>query len=150
MSSTDNITNLKTPTLTGTSEAGATVAVYNGTTKVGTGIAGADGAWTITTSAMGNGAQSMTTKATDAAGNVSIASGALTIGCASAVRMAKLGHDVTLVEHRDSIGGAIGFVEQDGFRWGRGTGFDRPAGGAARPLPQAELSSREADPGFPL
>ena len=43
-------------------------------------------------------------------------------GCASAVRLAKLGHDVTVVEHRDSIGGAIGFVEQDGFRWDRGPG----------------------------
>ncbi len=43
-------------------------------------------------------------------------------GCASAVRLAKLGHDVTVIEHRASIGGAIGFVEQDGFRWDTGPG----------------------------
>ena len=41
VSNTDNITNLKTPTFTGTAEAGTTVAIYNGTTKVGTGIADA-------------------------------------------------------------------------------------------------------------
>jgi len=43
-------------------------------------------------------------------------------GTASAVRLAKLGHDVTVVEHRATIGGAIGFVEQDGFRWDAGPG----------------------------
>ena len=41
-------------------------------------------------------------------------------GCASAVRLAKLGHDVTVVEHRPTVGGAIGVVEQDGFRWDSG------------------------------
>ena len=41
-------------------------------------------------------------------------------GTASAARLAKLGHDVTLVERRDVLGGAIGFVEQDGFRWDAG------------------------------
>ena len=41
-------------------------------------------------------------------------------GCASAARLAKLGHDVTVVEHRATVGGAIGVVEQDGFRWDSG------------------------------
>jgi UDP-galactopyranose mutase len=41
-------------------------------------------------------------------------------GTASAARLAKLGHDVTLVESRDRVGGALGFVEQDGFRWDSG------------------------------
>ena len=41
-------------------------------------------------------------------------------GSASAVRLAKLGHDVTLVEARARVGGAIGHVEQDGFRWDAG------------------------------
>ena len=79
VSNTDNITNLKTPTFTGTAEAGTTVAIYNGTTKVGTGIADANGIWTVTTSSMGNGVHVMTTKATDVAGNVSVASAALSI-----------------------------------------------------------------------
>jgi UDP-galactopyranose mutase len=41
-------------------------------------------------------------------------------GMASAARLAKLGHDVTLVEARDELGGALGTVEEDGFRWDSG------------------------------
>ncbi len=41
-------------------------------------------------------------------------------GCASAARLAKLGHDVTLVERLDHVGGAIGFMEEDGYRWDTG------------------------------
>ena len=41
-------------------------------------------------------------------------------GCASAVRLAKLGHQVTLIERLDSVGGAIGFLERDGYRWDTG------------------------------
>lgn len=41
-------------------------------------------------------------------------------GAASAARLAKLGHSVTLVERRDRLGGAIGFVERDGYRWDTG------------------------------
>jgi phytoene dehydrogenase-like protein len=41
-------------------------------------------------------------------------------GAAAAVRLAKLGHRVTLVERLDRLGGALGFVERDGFRWDAG------------------------------
>lgn len=41
-------------------------------------------------------------------------------GCASAARLAKLGHRVVLVEGRDRVGGALGYVERDGFRWDTG------------------------------
>jgi phytoene desaturase len=41
-------------------------------------------------------------------------------GTAAAARLAKLGHQVTVVERRDRLGGAVGFVEQDGFRWDAG------------------------------
>ena len=41
-------------------------------------------------------------------------------GSACAVRLAKLRHDVTLVEARPRIGGAVGHVEQDGFCWDAG------------------------------
>ena len=41
-------------------------------------------------------------------------------GTASAVRLAKLGHDVTIVERLDRLGGAVGRVERDGFGWDAG------------------------------
>ena len=41
-------------------------------------------------------------------------------GLASAARLAKLGHEVTLLEARPRLGGALGFVEADGFRWDTG------------------------------
>lgn len=41
-------------------------------------------------------------------------------GMASAARLAKLGHDVTLLEASGRLGGAVGFVEQDGYRWDSG------------------------------
>ncbi|MCW2785704.1 MAG: UDP-galactopyranose mutase [Marmoricola sp.] len=41
-------------------------------------------------------------------------------GLASAARLAKLGHDVTLVEASAKLGGALGYVEKDGFRWDSG------------------------------
>lgn len=41
-------------------------------------------------------------------------------GLASAARLAKLGHEVVLLEANATLGGALGYVEQDGFRWDSG------------------------------
>jgi phytoene dehydrogenase-like protein len=41
-------------------------------------------------------------------------------GLATSARLAKIGHDVTLLEAADRVGGAVGFVEEDGFRWDAG------------------------------
>lgn len=41
-------------------------------------------------------------------------------GLASAARLAKLGHEVTLLEAAPALGGCLGTVEQDGFRWDSG------------------------------
>jgi serralysin len=79
VSGTDGLTNVKTPTFTGTAEAGSTVTLYNGTTKAGTGVAGADGVWTITSNSLTEGSHSMTARATDVAGNAGIASAATVV-----------------------------------------------------------------------
>jgi UDP-galactopyranose mutase len=41
-------------------------------------------------------------------------------GLAAAVRLAKLGHDVTLVERSATLGGALSAVTEDGFTWDAG------------------------------
>jgi phytoene dehydrogenase-like protein len=41
-------------------------------------------------------------------------------GLASAARLGKIGHEVTLLEAGPRLGGAVGFVEQEGFRWDSG------------------------------
>jgi phytoene dehydrogenase-like protein len=41
-------------------------------------------------------------------------------GMAAAARLAKLGHEVTLVERSDHLGGALTTMEQDGFAWDAG------------------------------
>ncbi len=41
-------------------------------------------------------------------------------GCAAAVRLAKLGHEVTVVEQLSTVGGDLGFVQEGEFRWDSG------------------------------
>jgi hypothetical protein len=78
-SQSDGITNVTTPKISGTAEAGASVTLYDGSTVVGTAVADDKGAWSITSKALAVGAHSLTAKATDAAGNVSNASAALAV-----------------------------------------------------------------------
>ncbi|MTW06365.1 Ig-like domain-containing protein, partial [Pseudoduganella ginsengisoli] len=76
---TDNLTRVTTPTITGTAEANSLVTLYDGETVVGTATANGSGVWSITTSTLDNGEHNLTAKATDAAGNISAASSALTV-----------------------------------------------------------------------
>jgi len=81
-SNTDNITNLTTPTVSGSgAEAGATVTLFdtNGTTVLGTGVANGSGLWSITSSALGSGTHTLTAKQTDLAGNTGTASTGLAV-----------------------------------------------------------------------
>lgn len=80
-SSTDDLTNDTTPNLTGTAEVGATVTLYDtdGVTQIGSGTANGAGNWLVTTSALSAGTHTVTAKATDAAGNVSVASSGLSV-----------------------------------------------------------------------
>ncbi|WP_191602171.1 Ig-like domain-containing protein [Marinomonas algicola] len=80
-SNSDNITNDTTATLTGTTEANATVTLFdtNGVTSLGSVTADGSGNWSITSSTLTEGNHTLTTKATDAAGNTSVASSGLTV-----------------------------------------------------------------------
>ena len=78
----DGLTTVTTPIVTGTAENGSRVTLFdtNGSTVLGTGLAdGTTGAYSITSSTLGLGTHGLTVKATDASGNVSAASAALTL-----------------------------------------------------------------------
>jgi hypothetical protein len=77
-SSTDNLTNDKTPTFTGTAEAGSTVTIYSHGVAIGSGVT-VGGVYTVATSALRDGAHSITANATDIAGNISTVSAALSV-----------------------------------------------------------------------
>jgi hypothetical protein len=78
-STTDAVTSDTAPTLTGTSEAGATVTIMDGSTVLGTATADSAGVWTVTSSTLSEGSHSLTATATDVAGNTGSASTALTV-----------------------------------------------------------------------
>jgi len=67
-------TNDTTPTVSGTAEAGAVVTLRSGATVIGTATADANGIWSITSTTLLDGSQSLTATATDAAGNTGISS----------------------------------------------------------------------------
>ncbi|MCE4226781.1 hemagglutinin [Methylobacterium sp. C25] len=72
--------NLATPTITGTAEAGATVTISDNGTVIGTAVAGVDGTFSFTpTTALAEGANSLTAVAQDIAGNASSASAAVAL-----------------------------------------------------------------------
>ena len=75
----DGITNVTTPTITGTGTAGDTVTLYDGNAVVGTGTVAGNGTWAITSSALPAGTDSLTATQTDIAGNLSAVSTPLTL-----------------------------------------------------------------------
>jgi hypothetical protein len=134
-SDTDNVTNINTPTFTGTAEDGATVTLYDGATEVGSAVA-TGGAWSITASELAHGAHMLQAVATDAAGNSSAASGALaltidtqapTLAITSNAATLKLGETATITftfsedpgatfTHADIVvtGGTLGALSDSG------------------------------------
>jgi hypothetical protein len=78
---TDNITNVTTPKFNGTAEPNASVEVFRGgSTSLGTTTADNSGNWSLTVaSALADNIYSITAKQTDVAGNISNASGALSL-----------------------------------------------------------------------
>src|SRR5205823_5505926 len=69
-----------TPTFSGTAEASSTVKLYRaGSTQIGSVVASASGTWSIMASALPAGVNAITATATDAAGNISAATGTLNV-----------------------------------------------------------------------
>ena len=77
-SATDGITQVTTPTFTGTATAGTTVTLYDGASVVGSTVT-ATTSYSITSSALTNATHTITVTATDAAGNVSVVSTTKTV-----------------------------------------------------------------------
>lgn len=73
----DTVNSANQVVVSGSAEANSTIKVYDGTTQVGTATTNSSGAWSLTTSALSIGSHALTAKATDAAGNVSVASSAV-------------------------------------------------------------------------
>src|SRR5207248_1955024 len=76
---TDNITNVTTPTFTGTAKSDEPRTLLDCGISRGTATADGSGNWSITSSTLASGSRSMTATATDAAGNVSVASATLSV-----------------------------------------------------------------------
>ncbi|MES2127671.1 MAG: Ig-like domain-containing protein [Pseudomonadota bacterium] len=80
--SDDNITNDTTPSFSGHAEANATVNIYtdNGSLWIGSGVANGDGIWSATSSVtLSEGTHGFTAAASDLAGNVGVATSALSV-----------------------------------------------------------------------
>ncbi len=78
-STADTLTSVTAPVITGTVAEAGVVVLYEGATVLGTVTASAAGAWSITAASLSDGAHTLTATVTDAAGNTSSASSALTV-----------------------------------------------------------------------
>jgi large repetitive protein len=80
-SSSDRITNVATPTITGTVAEAGTIVLYDsdGTTSLGATTVASAGSWSITASTLTGGAHNLTAKLTNGGGASSPASGALAV-----------------------------------------------------------------------
>ncbi|MDR6306434.1 hypothetical protein GGQ85_004166 [Nitrobacter vulgaris] len=77
-SSSNNVVNL-----TGTGESKSTIDIFDGSSKIGTATAAADGSWSFTTSQLSTGQHTFTAKATDVAGNIGKTSTVLNVSVSS-------------------------------------------------------------------
>jgi hypothetical protein len=119
-SSIDNITNIRTPTFTGTAESGATVGLYDtdGTTLLGTTVA-TDGNWSITALPLAEGTHNVTAKVTDLAGNVSAASPALAVTIDTSAPILTIRSNVAKLKAGETATITFTFSEDPGasFTW---------------------------------
>ncbi|WP_255420282.1 Ig-like domain-containing protein [Pantoea sp. 3_1284] len=111
-----------TPVLSGTAEAGAIVTIFDGATAIGSVSVGSGGTWTFTPAALTNGAHTLSTTVTDAAGNVSTGNTTATVNVdtvppaavgglqvnAAGTTLTGTGEANATVTVRDASGNAIG------------------------------------------
>lgn len=110
-------TNETRPALTGSGEVGAKITVYSEGTAIGTTTVGAGGSWSFTPAAsLGSGSHILTVTATDAAGNISAASGGFTLLVDTTAPVAP-----TIATVGDNVGVVVGNLTS-----GQATDDDRP------------------------
>lgn len=98
------------PTLAGTADAGATIAVFDSGVLVGNATADGTGAWSVTLPAgLATGAHALTVIASDAAGNASAATTAFTLNVDTAVPGAAV-----ILSATDEVGATQGVVASGG------------------------------------
>src|SRR5262245_9958744 len=102
ISSTDDITNVTTPTFVGTAAANSRVRLFDGTTQIGSTVADGSGNWSITASPLTQGTHSITATATDIAGNESLASAALSVTLGTTAPTAPPPPALTAASHHGS------------------------------------------------
>ncbi|MES2276520.1 MAG: MBG domain-containing protein [Bacteroidota bacterium] len=133
-SNSDGITNVGTPVITGTAEANSTVKLYNtdGTTLLGTTTADGSGNWSMTSSTLLAGPHTLTAKATDAAGNVSTASGGLSVTIDTTAPTLAITSNVSALKVGETATITFTFSEDPGatFAWNGSTGDVTVSGGA--------------------
>ncbi len=120
ISNTDDISNVSTPTLSGTAESGSTVTLYdtNGTTVLGSATS-TDGTWSITSATLSAGSHTLTAKSTDAAGNVSNVSSGLTLTVDTTAPTLVITSDVSQLKVSETATITFTFSEDPGstFTW---------------------------------
>jgi hypothetical protein len=117
----DNRTKNTMVTINGQTEANASVELFNGTTSLGTADANGEGEFSRVVTLAEQATTSITAKATDAAGNVSVVSAPLAITVDTIAPAAPTGRDLTAVPNLSALGTG-GFVingaaanDQSGF-----------------------------------
>ncbi|WP_371767262.1 Ig-like domain-containing protein [Massilia sp.] len=129
--SSSDVTRDTTPTLTGTAEAGSTVTLYDtdGTTVLGSTVA-TNGTWSIDAATLGEGAHTVTARATDAAGNAGAVSSGTTFTVDTTAPTVTIGSDASALKVGETATVTFTFSEDPGasFTWD-GTQGDLVVGG---------------------
>jgi hypothetical protein len=120
LATSSDVTRDATPTLTGTAEAGATVTVYDtdGATVLGSTVA-INGAWSIDATTLGEGAHTVTARATDAAGNAGAVSSGATFTVDTTAPTVTIGSDASALKMGETATVTFTFSEDPGtsFTW---------------------------------